>query len=200
MYPIHTGVVRRPFSDRGNSREEVTQRSQHHVEKFEALYLSSRLDILKYLVRRCVDTDEAADALSETFLVAWRRIDVVPEGLEGRLWLFGVARNVLFKQLRKRQRTTAISERLATELRSVAATSKGDVAEDNARRALSQLSKSDREIVELSAWEDLSPGEIASVLEISPNAARVRLHRARQRLAEILSQLEPRTRDIDILP
>ena len=61
--------------------------------------------------------------------------------------------------------------------------------------ALSQLSKSDREIVELSAWEELAPGEIAIVLGISPNAARVRLHRARHRLAEILLQTELRTRD-----
>jgi len=61
--------------------------------------------------------------------------------------------------------------------------------------ALSQLSKSDREIVELSAWEELAPGEIAIVLGISPNAARVRLHRARHRLAEILLQPELRTRD-----
>jgi len=46
--------------------------------------------------------------------VAWRRIDVVPDGLEGRLWLFGVARNVLFKLYKKRQLSTAINERLAT--------------------------------------------------------------------------------------
>ena len=71
------------------------------MERFETLFVTNRLDILKYLVRRCVDTDEAADALAETFIVAWRRIDVVPDGLEGRLWLFGVARNVLFKLYKK---------------------------------------------------------------------------------------------------
>jgi len=124
------------------------------VERFETLFVTNRLDILKYLVRRCVDTDEAADALAETFIVAWRRIDVVPDGLEGRLWLFGVARNVLFKLYKKRQLSTAINERLATELRSVVTTSRNDWDGGAVDTALSQLSKSDREIVELSAWEE----------------------------------------------
>ena len=173
----------------------MTDPSRHQVERFETLFVTNRLDILKYLVRRCVDTDEAADALAETFIVAWRRIDVVPDGLEGRLWLFGVARNVLFKLYNKRQLSTAINERLATELRSVVTTSRNDWDGGAVDTALSQLSKSDREIVELSAWEELAPGEIAIVLGISPNAARVRLHRARHRLAEILLQTELRTRD-----
>ncbi len=150
----------------------------------------NRADILKYFLRRSTDSDEAADALAETFLVAWRRIDAVPAGLEGRLWLFGVARNVLFKQFKKRQLTTAINQRLAMELRLALSNSKGDLEEGMVHRALAQLSKSDREIVELSAWEELSPVEIARVLGISANAARVRLHRARQRVADILMQTE----------
>jgi RNA polymerase sigma factor (sigma-70 family) len=166
----------------------VTDSSRHQVEKFEALYVSNRLDILKYFVRRCSDSDAAADALAETFLVAWRRIDVVPDGLDGRLWLFGVARNILSKQFKKRQITTAINQRLATELRSIVTTSKNEEVESAVLRALSQLSRSDRELVELSAWEELAPGEIALVLGISANAARVRLHRARQRVAEFLLQ------------
>jgi RNA polymerase sigma-70 factor (ECF subfamily) len=168
----------------------VTDRSRLQTERFETLYASNRLDILKYLVRRSTDTDEAADALAETFLVAWRRIDVVPDGLDGRLWLFGVARNILSKQFKKRQLTTATNQRMATELRSIATNSKNDQVESGVLRALSQLSKSDREMVELSAWEELSPTEIASVLGISANAARVRLHRARHRVADILLQAE----------
>jgi len=136
------------------------------VERFETLFVTNRLDILKYLVRRCVDTDEAADALAETFIVAWRRIDVVPTD-RGAALLFGVARNVLFKLYKKRQLSTAINERLATELRSVVTTSRNDW-EEVLWTGTFQLSKSDREIVELSAWEELAPGEIAIVLGISP--------------------------------
>jgi RNA polymerase sigma-70 factor, ECF subfamily len=180
--------VRRPLGS--GSNQAGTVRSKLQIEKFEVLFVTNRTDILKYFVRRSANSDEAADALAETFLVAWRRIDAVPDGLEGRLWLFGVARNVVSKQFKKRQLTTAINQRLATELRITLSNSKSDWEESIVQRALAQLSRSDREIVELSAWEELSPSEIGSILGISANAARVRLHRARQRVAEILLQTE----------
>lgn len=41
------------------------------------------------------DPADAADAVAETFLVAWRRLGEVPDGREARLWLFGVCRRVL---------------------------------------------------------------------------------------------------------
>lgn len=133
--------------------------------------------------------------------MAWRRIDVVPDGLEGRLWLFGVARNILFKQAKKKQVTSAINEGLTTELRLVATTARNDGDTSGAvEDALSQLSKTDREIVTLSVWEEMTPGEIAVVLGISPNAARVRLHRARQRLSDILMSPELSACDSGLLP
>jgi len=168
----------------------VTSRSSDQAEKFTELFRANRLDILKYLIRRSASPEEAADALAETFLVAWRRIDIVPYGLEGRLWLYGVARNVLFKQFAKRQRATVLDERLASELTSAFTTPTDVQLRDRVLNALSQLSVSDREIVELSAWDELAPNEIASVLGISNNAARVRLHRAKQRLAGILAKPE----------
>jgi RNA polymerase sigma-70 factor (ECF subfamily) len=154
------------------------------------LFKANRLDILKYLIRRSASPEEAADALAETFLVAWRRIDIVPNGLEGRLWLYGVARNVLLKQFAKRQRTTVLNERLASELTSIFTTPTDVQLHDQVLNALSHLSISDREIIQLSAWEELAPNEIASVLGVSNNAARVRLHRAKQRLAGILGKTE----------
>jgi RNA polymerase sigma-70 factor (ECF subfamily) len=54
--------------------------------------------------------------------------------------------------------------------------------------ALDELSAEDREIVRLWAWEQLAPREIAVVLAISPNAASIRLHRAKRRLADRLGK------------
>ena len=44
----------------------------------EALYRSTRTDLLRYLVRRCQDADEAADLLAETYLTAWRKLEAIP--------------------------------------------------------------------------------------------------------------------------
>jgi RNA polymerase sigma-70 factor (ECF subfamily) len=52
--------------------------------------------------------------------------------------------------------------------------------------ALRSLGDTDREILTLAAWEDLDAGQIAVVLGCSRNAARIRLHRARRRLAAAL--------------
>ena len=53
-------------------------------------------------------------------------------------------------------------------------------------RALAALRDEDAELLRLWAWEQLTPAEIAEVLDITPNAASIRLHRAREKLREEL--------------
>jgi RNA polymerase sigma-70 factor (ECF subfamily) len=50
-----------------------------------------------------------------------------------------------------------------------------------------RLSAGEREVLALAAWEELSSSAIAEVLGCSPNAARIRLHRARRRFARGLA-------------
>ncbi|MGB0101650.1 MAG: sigma factor-like helix-turn-helix DNA-binding protein, partial [Nocardioides sp.] len=54
--------------------------------------------------------------------------------------------------------------------------------------ALAALRPEDAELLRLWAWEQLTPAEIAVVLDVSANAAGVRLHRARARLREQLGK------------
>jgi RNA polymerase sigma-70 factor (ECF subfamily) len=54
------------------------------------------------------------------------------------------------------------------------------------RGALAQLSESDREVLMLIAWEELSPTQAAAALGVKAATVRVRLHRARRRLARAL--------------
>ena len=58
-------------------------------------------------------------------------------------------------------------------------------------QALSKLSKHDREMLLLSAWDGLTPREIAIVVGISPNKVRVRLHRIRIKLRKQVSRSHP---------
>lgn len=158
-------------------------RTQSDRERFEQLYNLNRRDLLAYFLRR-TDTTDAADLLAETFLVAWRRIAVVPAGSDGRLWLFGVARN----QLRNHQRTHRTSQHLTTALQ--AALSEPRAADSSTavavREALEALNAPDREVMMLTVYEELTPGEIAEVTGRSAASIRVRLHRARRRVAREL--------------
>jgi len=158
---------------------------------FGRLYREHGRAILAYALRRAGDPEDAADVVAETFLIAWRRLGDVPTGDRARLWLYGVARRVLANRHRAEQRRTRLGERLAESLRTELATHampRGEAAE--ALRAMGELSEGDRELLLLVSWEELSPGEAARVLGVSPLAARSRLHRARRRLRTLLEERE----------
>ena len=162
---------------------------------FEDLFRRTRIDLLRYLTRRARSPEEAADLLAETYLVAWRRLEAIPAGDEARLWLFGVARNLLKKGASRSRTAELLVDRLAVELR--AAQQVGEAATEDrthvVRSALAQLGEVDREILMLTAWEGLAPGQIAGVVGMSANRVRVRLHRARARLKRELRPVKPPT-------
>jgi RNA polymerase sigma factor (sigma-70 family) len=163
--------------------------------RFEQLYQAHYRPVLGYVLRRAANPDDAADALAETFLTAWRRLDDVPSDPETRPWLLGVARRVLANQGRAQRRRTALGERLRSEL------STGSLREPSAglsdvAAAFRGLAEADREILALAGWEGLDPGQIAVVLGCSRNAARIRLHRARRRFADRLHRTEATSLDL----
>ncbi|GAA4930087.1 RNA polymerase sigma-70 factor (ECF subfamily) [Nonomuraea thailandensis] len=152
-------------------------------QRFEVIYVAHYADILAYIRRRADSHEDAADALAETFATAWRRLDDIPQGPDARLWLFGVARRVLANGRRAESRRGELVERLGRELAVWA--ERVESAENLAgvREAFARLSADDREILALAGWEGLGSDEIATVLGCSRANARLRLHRARKRLA-----------------
>jgi RNA polymerase sigma factor (sigma-70 family) len=157
------------------------------IEWFQRLYTAYVDPVLGYALRRVGTPADAADVVAETFLVAWRRRADVPAGEAARLWLYGVARRVLANQRRGELRRSALGSRLRAELPTVVPDLAGAVVgQTDAFRALAQLGKADREVVELTAWEGLDSREVADVLGITPVAARARLSRARNRLRGLL--------------
>jgi RNA polymerase sigma factor (sigma-70 family) len=155
-------------------------------DRFQAIYEANYHRILGYVLRRA-DRDDAADAVAETFLVAWRRLDDVPEGHAARLWLYGTARRVLANQRRARRRRERLAERVRSQGQE-SEPSPADTALDSAAAAFARLPPADRELLALVAWEGLDAGEIAQVFGCSRNAARIRLHRARRRFARELDR------------
>jgi RNA polymerase sigma factor (sigma-70 family) len=159
------------------------------ADRFSRLFADTERDLLAYALRRVDRAEDAADIVAETFLVAWRRLDKVPPGEEGRLWLYGVARRQLANQRRGQLRRSRLAERLRAELPAAVAyvRSPEDHRVAAVRAALARLEEEDREILRLSSWEGLTPSEIATVLGVPGVTVRSRLHRARKRLrSEVL--------------
>ena len=165
------------------------------AERFRALYAAHFKRILGYALRRSATPEDAADAVAETFLVAWRRIDEVPPGDEARLWIYGVARRVLANQHRSLGRRSRLGDRLKDQLTQQVAVRTSDAetaGEGPVLLAMQRLGELDREVLRLCAWEQLEPREIAVVLGLDPQVVRTRLSRARARLRrELGSRHDP---------
>ncbi|WP_203984321.1 RNA polymerase sigma factor [Sphaerisporangium rufum] len=145
------------------------------------MYDECRQRVWAYVVSRA-GRQVADEVVSETFAIAWRRLPDVPR--PALPWLLGVARNVL----RDSVRAEARREALAAEMRTWTV---GDVGEQVTERlgvlsALARLAEDDREVLVLVAWQGLSPRDAAAVVGCSPATFRVRLHRARRRLARAM--------------
>ncbi len=141
--------------------------------------------VFRYMRRR-TDEESALDATADTFLVAWRRLDDLPEGDSILPWLYGVARRVLSNQRRGQRRWRALSSKVAaTTSTSVASVEATVVPEDHVQTvldAMARLRPGDREVLQLAQWEELSHAEIGVVLGCSAHAVDQRMHRAMRRL------------------
>ena len=107
-------------------------------------------------------------------------------------WLYSILRNVVGNEYRRRTRADKRSERVASELLAFpdlpkAASHLSDQLE--VREAVAALSPSDRELIWMAYWEELTREEMAEVLDCSTASVRVQLHRARGRLKVMLHHL-----------
>jgi RNA polymerase sigma-70 factor, ECF subfamily len=150
-------------------------------ERFQEIYARHRAAVVAY-ARRRVAADVVDDVVAETFLVCWRKLRSVPE--EPLPWLYSVARRTLANQRRAAARQTP---RALVELSEEPVLFEGDPA---LGAAFSRLSKRHQEVLRLVAWEGLSLREAAAVLGCSAVACRVRFHRAKRCLAELLDACE----------
>jgi RNA polymerase sigma factor (sigma-70 family) len=149
--------------------------------RFDALYQANHARISSYALHRA-STEDAADVVAETFLIAWRRLADVPTGEEARLWLYGTARRVLANQRRSEQRRSNLRIRLGLERPPQPQELFEREGVDRTWQALTRLPVRQRDLLGLIAWEGLGLPELAKVLGCSENAAKLRVHRAKHRL------------------
>ena len=154
-------------------------------DRFRSIFEEYAGSVLSYALRRVDSPDEAKDVVSETFLVAWRRLDDVPE--PPLPWLLGTARRVLANQRRAAGNRAGLVAKLSREAESGATAEPADERARRVRDAMSRLPETYRESLALIYWEGLSTAEAARVVGRSRAAMLVRLHRARRLLERELT-------------
>lgn len=141
-------------------------------------------DVLRYFLRR-LDREDAADAVADVMTIAWTRVDALPAApIEARMWLFGIARNVLLHARRGTIRRSQLAERLRLVLsrRSSPAADSGAEVRD----AIDRLDEELGEIVRLVHWDGFTLVDTAGLLGIPASTARGRYQRAKEALRDAL--------------
>jgi RNA polymerase sigma-70 factor (ECF subfamily) len=134
---------------------------------------------------------DAADALQETFLRAYRELPRLRNANRLKPWLFGIARNVCMEELRARRRLGAARPKIVPrdlDERTPEAMLLGREAANVVRRALAAMSEARRSALLLRVDHGLPYADIADVLGWSLSKAKIEVHRARGQLRVLLAE------------
>ncbi len=148
-------------------------------EEFNAVFRALLPEISKFLARR-VQPSDVEDIASDLFELAWAKRSKIPAGME-LAWLYKSARYLISNHHRKASGRARIFGMLAEPVAAPSAESIA-VADLTLSQAWAELSLKDQEVLALWSFEGLEVNQISKVLEISENAANVRLSRARSNL------------------
>nr|WP_305000234.1 RNA polymerase sigma factor SigM [Kribbella steppae] len=148
-------------------------------------------------IRTLGEPEEAADALQEAFISAFRRADSFRGDAKVTTWLHRIVVNACLDRIRRRQVRAADplpeDEDRAAEL---AGPSEDDPAEVRERRldvlnALKQINSDQRSALVLVDMEGYSIEEAAAILDCAPGTVKSRCARGRARLLPLLRHWQP---------
>lgn len=148
--------------------------------------------VYRLLLHLTHDVHLAEDLTQETFAALWRQID----GFEGRAslgtWLHRIAYNKFVDACRGAERNATLRKRIERQLREPEGLSPMDglLADERSRqlyRAVARLEASDRDLIVLHYFQDMSYREMAEVLDEPSGTVKWRTSRALGRLRSILS-------------
>jgi RNA polymerase sigma-70 factor (ECF subfamily) len=175
------GVVRRVLAGDPAAFELLMRRHNQRIYR-----------TIRAVLRR--DSADVEDAMQQTYLHAYRALGAFEGASSFGTWLTRIALNVALGHVR-RQRVTAVE--LSEEVDEMTRGARDEGPEDRAarseaaellERAVAQLSEEHRIVFMLRDVEQLSTAETAEALDLSEENVKVRLHRARHALREILAE------------
>jgi RNA polymerase sigma factor (sigma-70 family) len=166
-------------------------------DALEAFYRDHVEAVQRFVARRVSDPHLAADLTADVFLAAVDSAGTYdPSRGPVRAWLYGVGRNAVAAEARRRARELRTVRRIeGRRLVDGAALARLEERLDAERasrrlhRAIAELPEDDRALLELVSLDGLSIADAARVLGVKPATARVRLHRSRARVTTRLLEM-----------
>ncbi len=181
--------------DRDNDVELVARTLDGSADAFGLLVERYQRPVLSLIARMVGDPALAEDLAQEAFVKAYRKLGTFDRRRKLSSWLFKIAHNTTIDHLRRARPETVTLEATATDGEESWEVLRADEAQEPDRRAergqlmsrldaaLGRLSPGYREILLLRFREGLAYHEIAEVTGMAMGTVKVKLHRARKRLA-----------------
>ena len=183
-------------TDREPTDRELLRLADRDAAAFRQVYDRHAARIHGFHLRRTGDPGAAFELTAETFAEAWLSRGRFADPGDGSAapWLFGIARNVLASSVRRNTVERRGRNRLQLNLRDEAVTV-GDTWLDgldaDLGAALAELPDGQRRAIELRVIADRAYEDVGRQLEISPGAARVRVHRGLAAIRDRLTRAGP---------
>ena len=167
------------------------QAAQRDPAMFRPLYDRYYEAIFLYIFRRTTDEALTADLCSQVFLKAMQRIDRYEyKGVPFSAWLYRIASNEIAQHFRKakKKRTVTLEDAPVGDLMQELQEG-GDLEAylPQLIEALDQLKEKDLQLIELRFFEGLPYKEIADIMDITENNAKVRTFRILNRMKKMMS-------------
>lgn len=155
----------------------------------EVLYARHNVRVYRFVLRIVGNDALAEDIVSDVFLEVWRHAERFSARSQVSTWLLAIARNKALSALRRRS-CDHLDEQAAAAIEDPA--DGPDVAvqaKDRSvalRTCLSQLSATQREVIDLAYYHEKSIEEVAQIVGVPENTVKTRMYYARRRMAELL--------------
>jgi len=161
-----------------------------HKDAMRVLFARHQLKVYRFVLRILRDAALAEDAVSETFIDAWRHADRYGGRSSVSTWLLAIARHRALTAARRR-RTESIDCEAAQNAVEAASDPEAELARKQTgaliRRALTALPLEHAEMLDLVYYQEKSIREIAAILGIPGNTVKTRTFHARKRLAALVA-------------
>lgn len=167
----------------------VCYREQADAAAFAEIYDRYGGAVFGFLLRFVRDRGAAEDVVQQTFLRIHESRESFDAGLNLRTWIFTIARRLAINWIERERRSVGPPSEHTVD--HAPSPEQHAVARAEVRRvedALAQLAPEDASAVILARFEGLTSAELANVFGCTPDAAKMRLHRALRRLGDILGQ------------
>ena len=162
-------------------------------DDFRKVYDANYTLLMQVVMHIVYNQDIAEDLVQEAFERFYVKNISFPTGDEAKYWLLRVAKNLALNHIRRNKREIQLVEKvkkLPGETVNFFDSSKAVIEEEerrNVREAVNSLPENLRSVIQLKEYSGLDYKAIGKVLGISETNVKVRVHRARKKLEEILA-------------